>query len=257
VRGLDRQSKTVLAIAAATVVAGGVALARIGGEGVGLVCACLLVFVLPGLAVACANPVRVRAGERHAVAVAFGIAATILGTVAVAAIGLRLDSTLWILLLICVSLGACVATFVLFPEARRDVAVNARTSRKGYDRPRALRDLALGGLAVCLLVAAAVVTFSSNDDQIKGEPFTQFWVVPTEAGQPSGATVGLRNREQESRDFTVTAYDRAGEIKTWEGVKVGPGESWSGRVKAAPGHRVRVVATGGGYLARSVSLTIE
>jgi hypothetical protein len=256
VRGLDRQSKTVLAIAAATVVAGGLALARIGGEGVGLVCASLLVFVLPGLAVACANPVRVRAGERHAVAVAFGIAATILGTVAVAAIGLRLDSTLWILLLICVSLGACVATFVLFPERRRDVALNAGTSRTKYGRPRALRDLGLGALAICLLAAAAVVTFSSNDAQIKREPFTQFWVVPTEGG-PSGATVGLRNRESESRDFTVTAYDRAGEIKTWEGVEVGPGESWSGRVKAAPGHRVRVVAEGGEYLARSVSLTIE
>ncbi len=254
-RNLDRQSKTVLAIAATTVVAGGVALARIGGEGVGLVCASLLVFVLPGLAVACANPVRVRVGERHAVAVAFGIAATILGTIAVAALGMQLDSTLWILLLMCVSLGACVATFALFPERRRDAAVNAR-ARSPKDRPRALRDLSLGALALCLLVAAAVVTLTSNQEQIEREPFTQLWVLPG-AGQSTGATVGLRNRETQSRNFTVTAFDREGEIKSWSGVEVAPGKSWSGRVPAPPGRRVRVVATNGGYLARSVSLTVE
>jgi hypothetical protein len=254
VRGLDRQSKTVLAIAAATVVAGGIALARIGGEGVGLVCAALLVFVLPGLAVAFANPVRARVGERHAVAVAFGIAATILGTVAIAALGLRLDSTIWILLLMCVSLGACVVTFAVFPERRREVALNGRLARV-KDRPRALRDLGLGVLAVVMIAAAAVVTFSSNSDQAKREPFTQFWVVPS--AESDGATVGLRNREQVSRDFTVTAYDRAGEIKTWPEVEVRPGETWSGRVPVSRGGRVRVVASGGDYLSRSVSLTLE
>jgi hypothetical protein len=255
VRGLDRQSKTVLAIAVATLAAGGVALAGVGGEGVGLVCAVLLIFVLPGLAVACANPVRVRVGERHAVAVAVGIAATILGTVAVAALGLRLDSTLWILLLMCVSLGGCVATFALFPEGPRDDALNARIPRP-TNGPRALRDLSLGALALCLLAAAAVVTFTSNSDQVAREPFTQLWVVPG-AGETPGATVGLRNRETVSRHFTVTAVDPEGELKTWTGLEVGPGESWSGRVPAPVGSRVRVVASNGGYLARSVSLTVE
>jgi hypothetical protein len=257
VKKLDRQSRTVLAIAAATLVAGAAALARIGGEGVGLVCASLLVFVLPGLAVACANPVRVRVGERHAVAVAFGVAATMLGTVALAAFGLRLDSTLWVLLLMCVSLGACVATFALFPERRRDGALNAGTARSGYGRPRALRDLSLGALAVCLLAAAAVVTFTSNRDQTDRDTFTQLWVVPGAGGEDTGATVGLRNRESHSRHFTVTAVDREGEIKTWTGLELAPGETWSGRVPALPGRRVRVVASNGGYVARSVSLTVE
>jgi hypothetical protein len=247
----------VLAIAAATLVAGGVALAGIGGDGAGLVCASLLIFVLPGLAVACANPVRVRVGERHAVAVAFGIAATILGTVAVAALGLRLDSTLWILLLMCVSLGSCVATFAFFPEPRRERALNARLPRSTGRLPRAIRDLSLGALAACLLAAAAVVTFTSNSDKIAREPFTQLWVMPS-AGESGTATVGLRNRESQSRHFTVTASGTEGEIKTWSDVELAPGETWSGRVRAPlGGGRVRIVASNGGYLARSVALTLE
>jgi hypothetical protein len=257
VSGLDRQSKTVLAIAATTLVAGGVALARIGGEGVGLLCASLLIFVLPGLAVACANPVRVRVGERHAVAVAFGIAATILGTVAVAALGVRLDSTLWVLLLMCVSLGACVATFVLFPLRRPVAKVRARPPSSEDRLPRALRDLSLGALAVCLLAAAAVVTFTSNSDQVAREPFTQLWVTPS-AGESDSATVGLRNRESQSRSFTVTALGREGEIKSWSGLELAPGETWSGRVHAPlGGGRVRVVATDGDQVDRTVDLTLE
>jgi hypothetical protein len=257
VSGLDRQSKTVLAIAAATLVAGGVALARIGGDGVDLFCASLLVFVLPGLAVACANPVRVRVGERHAVAVAFGIAATILGTVAVAALGLRLDSTLWVLLLMCVSLGACVATFVLFPQ-RRPVGRGPGRLVPGEDRlPRAIRDLSLGVLAICLLAAAAVVTFTSKSDQIGREPFTQLWVMPT-VGESDTATVGLRNRESQSRSFTVKALGRGGEIKSWRDLDLAPGETWSGRVHAPlGGGRVRVVATAGDQVERTVDLTLE
>jgi hypothetical protein len=257
VSGLDRQSKTVLAIAAATLLAGGVALARIGGDGVDLFCASLLVFVLPGLAVACANPVRVRVGERHAVAVAFGIAATILGTVAIAALGLRLDSTLWVLLLMCVSLGACVATFVLFPQRRPVGRGPARPAPLEGQLPRAIRDVSLGVLAVCLLAAAAVVTFTSKSDQVAREPFTQLWVMPTQ-GESGTATVGLRNRESRSRSFTVTALGREGEIKTWSDLELAPGETWSGRVHAPlGGGRVRVLATDGDQVDRTVALTLE
>jgi hypothetical protein len=257
VSGLDRQSKTVLAIAAATLLAGGVALARIGGDGVDLFCASLLVFVLPGLAVACANPVRVRVGERHAVAIAFGIAATILGTVAVAALGMRLDSTLWVLLLMCVSLGACVATFVLFPQRRPVGRAPARPAPGDGRLPRAIRDVALGAVAVCLLAGAAVVTFTSKSDQVAREPFTQLWVMPT-VGESDTATVGLRNRESLSRSFTVKALGREGEIKSWRDLDLAPGETWSGRVHAPlGGGRVRVVATAGDQVERIVDLTLE
>ncbi len=255
--GFDRQSKTVMAIAVATLVVGGVALARIGGPGVGLLCASLLVFVLPGLAVAFANPVRVRVGERHAVAVAFGIAATILLTVGVAAVGMRLESTLWILLLMCVSLGACVATFALFPEHRPPGTIDDHPSPPPNRRPHAVRDLALGALAVCLLAAAAVVTLTSNQDQVEREPFTQLWVVPR-VGESDAATVGLRNRESRSRSFTVKALDREGEIKTWTGLELAPGETWSGRVPAPlGGGRVRIVASDSDHVSHSVDLTLE
>ena len=56
----------------------------------------------------------------------------------------------------------------------------------------------------------------------------------------------------------MKALGREGEIKSWSDLEVAPGETWSGRVHAPlGGGRVRVVATAGDQVERTVDLTLE
>ena len=81
----------ILLITVVTLIVGVLTLIGTGGIAVGAGCACLLIFILPAAAFAITNPTGVRFGERLAITVAIGMTIVALGTVVLAAVGLRLD----------------------------------------------------------------------------------------------------------------------------------------------------------------------
>jgi hypothetical protein len=245
--------KGVLLIALLAILTGTAALVG-GGAVLGTVCALVLLFVLPGVAVAFYAPLGATPAERVGLMLGLGIAAVILASIGLAALDVRLDATTWVLALGNLSLLGCVVAVLVSP--RRGLTEDSRPRRASLGVSRSNLAAALG--AIVLLVIAGVVTIESKHAQDRKAHFTQLWTLPQARG--GAATIGVGNREAGVRSYVLQARSGGRLIASWGPVSVASGDVWERQVQAPLGtKRLHVVLEGKGEgetIHRSTSVTV-
>jgi hypothetical protein len=225
------------------------------GVALGTICALGLVFVLPGLAVVAYAPFPANRAERIALILALGVALLVLASILIDAIGLKLDTTSWVLALVGVSILGCgVALAIASPDARSG-PLGPRPRRLPRVSPT---KILAAVVVVAAIVAATLVTIDSKQAQDRKSQFTEVWTVP--GSGPGGARIGIGNSEGGPRSYRVMVQADGRVIRDWGPVRLDSGGLWEQNF-AAPAwvHRIHVVVAGTGEgrtVHRSTSLTV-
>jgi len=187
-----------------------------------------LIFVLPGLGVLEALPVRGIRGLGLLVLVpAVSLAVVILDSAALYVCNVQLGTRAWT-----VSLAAIAVVAAQLGILRSAGHVRWRW-RGGRVR------VAFGGLAAMiaggvLLAAAVVATAGSASKQRRDDRYTQLWALPDPTGARA-ATVGIYNHEGAAQTYVLRAHETGRTLTI--SVTIGSGGTWSSRVSYPAGER--------------------
>ncbi len=185
--------------------------------------AVLLVLALPGYALTAAliPPSALRGAERLVFAIALSVGATILTTLALHLLSIRLDSRSW-------AAGLALVT----------IAAAAAAAARGHGRPlppwplrgvRTLEILALTG-ALLLTGGAFALGLTPLPAPKSTRGTTALWVVPR--GSDS-VEIGVRSEELHSTTYTVDLLLGGRRTHTYGPLRLAPGARWT--VRAATG----------------------
>ena len=93
-----------------------------------------------------------------------------------------------------------------------------------------MSDALLSGLAI--LVATGAISFAATRPLEPQPSFTQFWMLPANAGSKSCAvSIGVRNFEVTAVTYHVTLIVNGSEVGAWSPITLAPGRAW---VRSAP-----------------------
>jgi len=185
--------------------------------------AVLLVLALPGYALTAAliPPAALRGAERLVFAIALSIGATILATLALHLLSIRLGSGAWATALALVTLAA-----------------GAAAAARGHGRPlpawrlhgvRTLEILALTG-ALLLAGSAFALGLTPLPAPKDTQGSTALWVVPQ--GSDS-VQIGVRSDQLHTETYTVDLLLGGRRVRTYAPLRLDPGARWT--VRAATG----------------------
>jgi uncharacterized membrane protein len=212
------------------------------GEPLRVAAALLLILVIPGLALseALSSFGRLHGPERASVVTGLSLAAAVLSSLALYAVGIRLSVASWTSCLGAITLLSCaVATLrALRSGGRRGAVAPARS------RPRATT-VVWFGVSVLALVASAIIAARSTTRTEKGSHFTQLWIIP---GDKAGtALIGIYNHEGMSQSYSLEVRQGARVLQLIPSVDVSDIHTWTEAAPPSIGHRqLTVVIRRGG-----------
>jgi uncharacterized membrane protein len=195
------------------------------------IAALLLVLVLPGVALLGASgasrpptPIEGRVWETG-----LSIGATILVTLALYAVGVKLDLSSWTLALTALTALTCAVWTIRAPA-------NTRSFRFRRPPAPALRKLALLAAALMLMGGAAAVTVNSVSRTDAASHFTQLWILPATATH-GDVRIGIYNHEGHDQTYAVEVRRGDRELLALPAVRVRAHTSWTRLVSVPAGGR--------------------
>lgn len=218
------------------------------GNPVRVIAALLLVTVLPGLAASVALGVwsRVSAGERIVLVPALSLALSVLVSVALYGLGVRLSLGSWADSLAAVTVLACLYVVVRPP---------ASLALPWWSLWRGLPWIAASAV---VLTVAGVISAHSVARADRASRFTTLWVLPA-SGDSDHVRIGLYNHQGATEDYVVKV-GRGRQLRVLTGVRTRSSVSWTRVIRIPPGQgKLRVVVTLGiasNPVYRQVALTV-
>ena len=119
-----------------------------------------------------------------------------------------------------------LSTFVLTASAiaaARGDALPPLVPFVGRPGVRTVLNASMLGLAM-LITAGTFLWKMQADARYRPFPFTEFWMVPVVANDPGAFTVGVANREAETRDFDIEVHVDDNTVATWRSIRLEPGQ---------------------------------
>ncbi len=194
--------------------------------------AVLLVLVLPGYAVTMALFRRgaLDLPARLLLSLGTSLVIVILGGLALNLTpwGLQLGS--WFALLTSVTLTAGATAARRDRKGLQSLFSHGRSSAKLPLTPRQGLLLGLGAL----LLVGSVWVAGVGADRVRGNGFTQLWVLPVQAGQRDVIRLGIRNKQSFMMDYRLQLRVRGRPFHTWRTIILPPGGTWQQTVRLPP-----------------------
>ncbi len=239
--------RSLVVIALAAAICAVILCSGIEPASIRIIPAVLLMFLLPGLALALALPRAAGWPERLAIALAASMSLLALAAVALDALGIEIGSTQITVVLAVLTVAICAAV-ALWSEPDHAPPL---PSLRAISR----RDAAFVAVGVALLAGAGVISALSVERQRDRDTFTQLWALPA-PGQTDVAQVGITNHEGDARTYVVSTTIGRGDVMRRQ-VSLADGETSVYEQLVEPDAGPLRVSLSGGDHSQSVSLDLN
>jgi uncharacterized membrane protein len=184
-----------------------------------------LVFVLPGYALTSALFPRqaLELPKRLVFSLGLSLAMVVLGGFLLNLTPTGLRASTWAPLLGCITLAACVVTFI----RRRRQGIPVAEWPAGWSSGFSFRQGLLLGLAAIIIGGAFAVSIIGAEQQ-PHPGFTELWILPAGGASAKNAvSLGVSNMEVATMEYRLAVKVDGKVVKEWSSINLNPNEKWN------------------------------